>query len=96
MSHLSCTRNSILHITDQKFPVVTIPGCRSAERVEENAKAATLNLSSEDLIFINDLVKAADVRGLRYPQAVLDACQIDRLPLDAWSGEGESKEENRL
>ncbi|KLO18345.1 Aldo/keto reductase [Schizopora paradoxa] len=64
---------------------IPIPGCRSAERVEENAKSTELNLSPEDMDAIKDLVNAADVRGSRYPPSVLDSCQIDSLPLDAWS-----------
>ncbi|PAV19769.1 Aldo keto reductase [Pyrrhoderma noxium] len=42
---------------------VPIPGCRSSERVEENAKGAEIKLSTEDVKTIRELSEAADIQG---------------------------------
>lgn len=64
-----------------------IPGCRSVERVEENAGGADLKLSPEDVKAIRKLAEEADVQGLRYPEAFMKSVEGDCLPLDQWKGE---------
>ena len=64
-----------------------IPGCRSAERVEENAVGAELKLSAEDVKEIREVCEAAVVVGERYPEAFLRACMGDCIPLNEWKGE---------
>ena len=66
--------------------VIPIPGCRTAERVAENAKGAELQLDPEDIKTIRDLVEAADT-GEWYAPAFLAACMADCIPLSEWKGE---------
>ena len=60
--------------------------------MQENASAAELQLSSEEVKSIRDLVEVADVRGARYPPAILKSCEIDSLPLTDWKGEESEKD----
>ncbi|KAJ7111944.1 Aldo/keto reductase [Mycena epipterygia] len=48
---------------------VPIPGTRSAARVEENAKAAMIKLSDEDVKGMEAMVRNADVKGSKIPSA---------------------------
>ena len=48
--------------------VVPIPGSKSIERMEENARAADVVLSAEDLETINEIFPAGAAAGLRYPE----------------------------
>ena len=66
--------------------MIPIPGCRTAERVAENARGAELKLDAEDIKTIRALVEAADT-GERYPPAFLKLCMADCLPLSEWKGE---------
>ncbi|THH06235.1 hypothetical protein EW145_g4223 [Phellinidium pouzarii] len=66
---------------------VPIPGCRTVERVEENARGAELQLSQEDVKAIRALSEAADVQGGRYPPATLDTVEVECIPLEEWKGE---------
>ncbi|EJD08584.1 Aldo/keto reductase [Fomitiporia mediterranea MF3/22] len=72
---------------------IPIPGSRSADRVEENARAAELmsELKPEDISAIQALVEAADVHGERMPETYLKAHNDECIPLEEWKGE-ESKE----
>ncbi|KAI5116235.1 hypothetical protein M0805_003297 [Coniferiporia weirii] len=65
--------------------VIPIPGCRSAARVEENAGAAELVLSPEDVRAIRALSEAADVRGER--KLAHHMRPVDSIPLEEWRGE---------
>lgn len=67
--------------------VIPISGCRTFERLEDNAKGAELQLSPEDVKAIRSLVEAADVQGERYPPAILANCEVDSLALEEWKGE---------
>lgn len=67
--------------------VIPIPGSRSKERVEENAKGALLKLAPEDVQEIRRLCEAAEVAGERYPEMHLAATAGNCLPLDQWKGE---------
>ncbi|WP_273452341.1 aldo/keto reductase [Nevskia ramosa] len=53
--------------------IVPIPGTRRIERLDENAKAATIRLSSDELRAIRDLIEASTVVGTRYPQEHMGA-----------------------
>jgi len=66
---------------------IPIPGCRSKERVEENAKGAELQLAPEDVKAIRELVEAAEVLGDRYPAFLLKHTQGDCISLSEWKGE---------
>ncbi|KAH8111790.1 Aldo/keto reductase [Phellopilus nigrolimitatus] len=66
---------------------VPIPGCRSVERVEENAGGAELKLAPEDVKAIRMLSEAADVQGARYPDQFMSAVKGDCIALEEWKGE---------
>lgn len=82
-----CVISSLPVSNADKVLVVPIPGCRSVERVEENAKGAEITLSPEDVKAIRKLSEEADVQGLRYPAAFMASVEGECLPLDQWKGE---------
>jgi aryl-alcohol dehydrogenase-like predicted oxidoreductase len=49
--------------------VVPIPGTRSSQRLDENAAAANVKLSADDLAEIDAALPRTAVAGLRYPEA---------------------------
>jgi aryl-alcohol dehydrogenase-like predicted oxidoreductase len=51
----------------QKPWIVPIPGTTKLHRLEENIFAAAVELSSEDLLTINEAVSTITVQGARYP-----------------------------
>ena len=51
--------------------VVTIPGTRSVARLEENAKAASLTLSTEELAELDRLAPPESFAGTRYPEPMM-------------------------
>lgn len=53
--------------------IVPIPGTRRIERLDENAKAATIRLNSDELRTIRDLIEGSTVVGTRYPQEHMSA-----------------------
>ncbi|EJC99948.1 Aldo/keto reductase [Fomitiporia mediterranea MF3/22] len=71
--------------TSENF--IPIPGCRTVERVEENARGAEVRLTPEDVNAIRALSEAADVRGERYPSAFMASCEGNCIPLGEWKGE---------
>jgi aryl-alcohol dehydrogenase-like predicted oxidoreductase len=54
----------VLH---QKPWMVPIPGTRKLERLEENLRAADIQLTPEELSDLNDTLKAIEISGDRYP-----------------------------
>lgn len=48
--------------------IVSIPGAKSRKHLEENARAAELTLSEEDLAEIDRIVAGGAVAGTRYPE----------------------------
>ncbi|KAJ6544989.1 NADP-dependent oxidoreductase domain-containing protein [Mycena vulgaris] len=64
---------------------VPIPGTRSAARLRENAKAAMIKLSDEDLKGIEETVRTADVKGAKIPSAFVSATSC--IPMAEWKGE---------
>ena len=57
-------------ILAQKPWMVPIPGTTKMARLEENNRAARLELSAEDLQEIEDGAAKITVRGARYPEAL--------------------------
>lgn len=53
----------------QGLEIVPIPGTKSANRMDENAAAALLQLSNEEVQTIRTLVERTEIKGTRYPQA---------------------------
>lgn len=49
--------------------IIPIPGTKSAARMDENAGAASLRLSDEEVSGIRALAEKADIWGERYPAA---------------------------
>jgi len=66
---------------------IPIPGCRSKDRVEENAKGAEIALSREQVAAIRQLCEAAETSGLRYPEPFMKALHGESIPLEQWKGE---------
>ncbi|KAJ8487337.1 hypothetical protein ONZ45_g14375 [Pleurotus djamor] len=64
---------------------VPIPGTREISRLEENANAAEISLSDEDVKQIRTLVENADVAGSRYPESRIP--KGDCIPISEWKGE---------
>ena len=85
MSAVSSQR--LIHLlTHLPAPVgIPIPGCRTIERIEENAHGAEVELSADAIKEIRELVDKAEVVGSRYgTQFVVEG---NCLPLDQWKGE---------
>jgi aryl-alcohol dehydrogenase-like predicted oxidoreductase len=51
--------------------IVPIPGTKSPQRLEENAAAAELRLSQQDVEELDDAISPDAVRGARYPEAMM-------------------------
>ncbi|EIN12485.1 Aldo/keto reductase [Punctularia strigosozonata HHB-11173 SS5] len=66
---------------------VAIPGSRTAERIEENARGAELVLPPEAIKEIRDLTENAEVVGARYPDSTIATVEGNCLPLKEWKGE---------
>lgn len=49
--------------------IIPIPGTKSAARMDENAAAAQLQLSDQELQMIRTLVERTEIKGTRYPAA---------------------------
>jgi aryl-alcohol dehydrogenase-like predicted oxidoreductase len=76
----------ILAEHDDFFP---IPGCKTPGRLEENAKAAEIQLPAESVKIIRQFVEEAEaqISGPRYPPAYLATLSGDCIPLSEWKGE---------
>ncbi|PCH39372.1 Aldo/keto reductase [Wolfiporia cocos MD-104 SS10] len=66
---------------------VPIPGTKTADRLEENAKAAEIQLADEDVRELRAAIDAADVQGTRYAPQYLASMKIDSIPLSEWKEE---------
>jgi aryl-alcohol dehydrogenase-like predicted oxidoreductase len=51
--------------------IVPIPGTKSPRRLEENAAAAEVELSAEDIEELDDAISAEAVRGTRYTEEMM-------------------------
>lgn len=67
--------------------MVPIPGSKSIDTLEDNAKAVRVALKPEDFKALDDAVIAADVRGERRPEMAPHLSGNDCIPLDQWKGE---------
>jgi aryl-alcohol dehydrogenase-like predicted oxidoreductase len=52
--------------------IVPIPGTKSPRRVEENAEAAEIELSTQDIADLDEAISPEAVRGTRYPDAMME------------------------
>ncbi|KAJ8487340.1 hypothetical protein ONZ45_g14374 [Pleurotus djamor] len=66
---------------------IPLPGVTKREQIAENAKAAEIPLTSEEIAEIRSLAEAAEPAGERYPDAFKGNLDVDSLPLAAWKGE---------
>ncbi|KAJ7095553.1 NADP-dependent oxidoreductase domain-containing protein [Mycena epipterygia] len=66
---------------------VPIPGTRNAARVEENAKAAKIQLSKEDVQRIETAIRNADVQGGSLPAGFTTS--TTSISMTEWKGETE-------
>ncbi|EDR16197.1 uncharacterized protein LACBIDRAFT_227919 [Laccaria bicolor S238N-H82] len=68
---------------------IPIPGSRTIERIEENARGAEIELSVEAIKEIRELVDKAEVAGSRNPALdwLLAGVEGNSLPLAEWKGE---------
>jgi aryl-alcohol dehydrogenase-like predicted oxidoreductase len=83
-SHLSSFITDALGL--MHFQVFPIPGCRSVERLEENAVSAEIQLSPTDVAAIRKLAEEADgAIGDRYPSQHIP--EGNCIPLTEWKGE---------
>lgn len=60
---------AIAWVLEQGGHVFPIPGAKTVKHLEENAKAADIDLTQEELIEINALLPKSEVAGSRYPEA---------------------------
>ena len=51
--------------------IIPIPGTKRPRRLEENAAAAEIQLSEEDIAELDDAISPAAVRGNRYPEQMM-------------------------
>lgn len=89
MSVLTQTKFSDIHIHVLDILGIPIPGSRTIERIEENARGAEIELSVEAIKEIRELVDKADVAGSRNPDFdwLLAGVEGNSLPLAEWKGE---------
>ncbi|KAJ6463388.1 NADP-dependent oxidoreductase domain-containing protein [Mycena sanguinolenta] len=80
----SPTQVALAWILAQHPYFVPIPGTRAVARLEENARSAEINLSSEDVAAIRRKVEEADVHGARH----MNIPQGDCIELVDWKDSG--------
>ncbi|CCM00124.1 uncharacterized protein FIBRA_02151 [Fibroporia radiculosa] len=67
---------------------VPIPGTRSVALLEENAKAAEIQLAPDDVKELRAAVEEADIQGSRYAEVYLSSImKHDCIALSEWKGE---------
>ncbi|KAF7157642.1 hypothetical protein CNMCM5623_002016 [Aspergillus felis] len=62
--------------------IIPIPGTKSAARMEENAAAALLQLSDQEVQDIRTLAEKVEIEGTPYPAAVMAILFSDTPPLE--------------
>jgi aryl-alcohol dehydrogenase-like predicted oxidoreductase len=60
----------------QRDFIIPIPGTKKLKYLEENAKAADIVLSPDDIKKINEAAPKESVHGLRYPEAAMHMVNI--------------------
>ncbi|KFY07942.1 hypothetical protein V492_06666 [Pseudogymnoascus sp. VKM F-4246] len=61
--------------------ILPIPGTKSTDRMDENAAAALLQLSDQEVQNIRNLVERTEIKGGRYPASTLATLCTDTPPL---------------
>ncbi|OBT74004.1 hypothetical protein VF21_05975 [Pseudogymnoascus sp. 05NY08] len=61
--------------------IIPIPGTKSTVNMDENAAAAMLQLSDQEVQTIRTLVERTEIKGTRYPTATWDTLCTDTPPL---------------
>lgn len=64
----SSTQVAIAWLLAQGSDIIPIPGTRTTTRMDENNASAQIQLSSEEVQKIRELVKKTEVPGTRYPE----------------------------
>jgi len=59
--------------------VIPIPGTRQLKYLEENVAAAKVELSDKEAQEIRELSEKAEIKGERYPPAVMDSTFADTI-----------------
>jgi len=62
---------AIAWVLSQGEDIITIPGTKRRERLEENLKAIDIQLSKEDLRQIDEIAPVGAASGTRYPEAIM-------------------------
>ena len=81
IKELSITKNctpaqlALAWIAHQDESYVSIPGTRSTQRLKENALAANIILTTEDLARISDMLLSQEIHGSRYPEQMMAALE---------------------
>ncbi|KAL4781284.1 NADP-dependent oxidoreductase domain-containing protein [Aspergillus varians] len=65
----------------QGSDIIPIPGTKSAGKMDENAAAAKIELSVQEVRDIRALAEGVDIRGSQYPAAVMATLCVDTPPL---------------
>jgi len=58
-------------LIERKPWIVPIPGTTKLHRLEENAGAANIVLSAEDMQAIETMLGSIDIQGARYPEHMM-------------------------
>ncbi|KAJ5580685.1 aldo/keto reductase [Penicillium hetheringtonii] len=67
----SSTQVSIAWLLAQGSDIIPIPGTRTTARMDENNASAQIQLSSEEVQKIRELIKRTEVPGSRYPEMMM-------------------------
>lgn len=67
---------SLAWLMAQGRDIVPIPGCKSRKHLEENIKAIDIELSAEDLVYLEKALPPGAAAGTRYPEANMGRVNI--------------------
>lgn len=67
--HVTTAQIALSWLLAKKPWIVPIPGTTKMSRIDENAQAAEIQLSNEELAEINDILENIRIQGERYPEA---------------------------
>jgi aryl-alcohol dehydrogenase-like predicted oxidoreductase len=68
---VSAAQLALAWVMSKGEDIVPIPGTKSPRRLEENAAAAEIKLSQEDVEELDDAISPDSVRGNRYPEQMM-------------------------
>ncbi|KAL4792864.1 NADP-dependent oxidoreductase domain-containing protein [Aspergillus venezuelensis] len=80
-SSVTAAQVALAWLLAQGEDIVPIPGTKSVARMTENAAAARIELSGEEVQWLRGLADGAGIRGERYPAAVMATLCLDTPPL---------------